>query len=504
MSRLALPLLWTLLLVSTLDAADTATAGKTGSFTKAALGLTVAATEVDLPAGDWVVSAVAPPKALQQVFVVPRVAPGDGEETVPGRRMHAVKTERRIRSASDRLVALYAGIRDYATGHGGTGPSAFGELDARKWGPFIQSLERSPWPEDAGKPVRGPFYFIVPGVAIPPATGRPIPSGQGTPLVLELRPYVDDGKHWVLLSDGRTERRPIDSALVARHRLAITFVLGGAVGDPAADGGLVRHDLVGLLRDPSAATAVLTLTDRVAGRRMDVRWTLAGAQPDGPELLSRWAQARAREWGLAAGPGASPVLRAWTARLGDLYGVPPAAAPGPDAAREPPRTTDAFSLLGGRAALRETLQMELLRPRAGGSPEPPTIPLSTLKGVEVKAHPFDALLAGAPGGRLALADHVPVDRFFAYFAKPSALFPAIQAGGDFLFRTGALFTRSAVDDDLVARYLHRLGLPETLARRFLDSGEVTELALVTPDLFFIDGTDVTVLMRVRQPTASSG
>jgi len=500
MSRLALPLLWTLLLVSTLDAADTVTAGKTASFTKAALGLTVAATEVDIPAGDWVVSAVAPPKALEQVFVVPRVAPGEMEEAGElGRRMHAVKTERRIQSGRDHLAGLYAAIRDYAAAHGGTGPSAFGELDARKWGPLVQSQERSPWPEDAGKPVSGPFYFIVPGVAIPPETRRPIPVAPGMPLVLELRPYVDDGKHWVLLSDGRSERRPIDRALVARHGLTITFVLGGAGQEVAASGGPLRHDLVGLLRDPGAPGAVLTLIDRAAGRRMDVRWTLASAQPDGPELLGRWARARAREWGLAAGPGASPVLRAWTARLGDLYGASSAAALGSDAVGAPPRTTDAFSLLGGRAALRETLQMELLRSRAGGSLESPTIPLSTLKGVEVKAHPFDAMLAGAPGGRLPLADHVPVDRFFAYFARPSALFPAVQAGGDFLFRTGALFTRSAVDDDLVARYLNRLGLPETVARRFLDSGEVTELALVTPDLFFIDGTDVTVLMRVRQP-----
>lgn len=115
----------------------------------------------------------------------------------------------------------------------------------------------------------------------------------------------------------------------------------------------------------------------------------------------------------------------------------------------------------------------------------------------MKSHPFAELLAGKEGGRLPLADHVPADRLFVYFAKPSAVFPLLDHGGEFLFRTGGLFSKSAVDDDLKRRYLRRLGLAEGQARRLLASGEVTELALVTPDLFFLDGTDITVLMRFK-------
>jgi hypothetical protein len=50
MGRLALPLLGTLLLASVVDAADSATATRTTTFMKPALGLTVVAGEVDLPA----------------------------------------------------------------------------------------------------------------------------------------------------------------------------------------------------------------------------------------------------------------------------------------------------------------------------------------------------------------------------------------------------------------------------------------------------------------------
>lgn len=495
---IAFSLFCSILFVSPLGAAELIIVAKTGTFTNASLGLTVVATEVDLPAGHWEVSAVAPGKVLQQVFLVPQVAP---EGSAGGRRVQAVEIERRVESGRGRLQALFLACRDYATAHEGKGPAAFSDLDSKKYGSLVQGLERSPWPEDSGRDTKGPFYFMVPGVPIPisASAGRRAARGPATPLILELRPYVDDGKHWVLLSDGRTERLPIDGELVAKHNLRITFVLakGGAEKPPVAD--KVRHKVLALLRNPSTTAAVMTLTERATGERTQVRWNLTGAQPGASQLLGEWARARAREWEPLVELGDSPLLHAWLARTNDVYGGPRVSPSARAAVRDTLRTTDAFSVLGGRAAVRETLQMELLRSGVTASPEEATVPLSTIKGVEVKSHPFEEMLAGKEGGRLPLADHTRADRFFAYFAKPSALFPFLEKGGDFLFRTGALFTNSSVDDDLKGRYLSRLGLGETLTRRFLESGEVAELALVTPDLFFIDGSDVTVLMRLRDP-----
>jgi len=71
----------------------------------------------------------------------------------------------------------------------------------------------------------------------------------------------------------------------------------------------------------------------------------------------------------------------------------------------------------------------LLRPRSAGAAEAATVPLASLKGVEVKSHPFAEMLAGKEGGRLPLADHVPADRLFVYFARPSAVFPLLDHGG---------------------------------------------------------------------------
>ena len=482
--------------VSPLRAAEPIVAAKTVTFTNTSLGLTVVAAEVTLPAGHWEVSAATPRKVLEQVFLVPQVAP---EGAAGGRRVQAVQRERSLEAGRRPMHPLFVACREYAAVHEGRGPDALSDLDSKKYASILRLLENSPWPEDSGGKVKGPFYFVVPGVAIQVAAGGRAPTGPAAPLALELRPYVDDGKHWVLFSDGRTERRPIDPTVVAKYNLRISFVQArGAMGKPPVT-DKVRHAIVALLRNPSVPAATLTLTEHARGEQTRVRWNLASAQPGASQLLGEWAQARAREWTPLVELGHAPLLHAWAARTKDVYGGSQVSPPARAAARDTVRTTDAFSILGGRAALRETLQLELLRSRAAASTEEATVPLSTIKGVEVKSHPFEEMLAGKEGGRLPLADHAPADRFFAYFAKPSALLPFLEHGGDFLFRAGALFTKSVVDDDLKGRYLRRLGLEEALARRFLDSGEVTELALVTPDLFFLDGTDLTVLMRVRNP-----
>jgi len=481
-----------ILLIAPLHGAQPISVATTGTFTSPALGLSVVATEVDLPAGRWDVAAVTPGKVLEQVFVVPQAA---REDMAPGRRLRAVELERRMASSRWRIQALFTACRDYAAAHEGQGPRAFSDLDAAKYRPLLQGVDRSPWPEDSPAEVKGPFYFLVPGVPIPSA-GRHASPGPAAPLVLELRPYVDDGKHWVLFSDGRTERRAIDRELLTRHNLEITSVQPRSALETPAAAATVRHSVLALLRDSTAPAAALTLTERTRGQQAVVRWSLTGGQPAASRLLGDWAQARAREWGPLVERGESPVLRAWAARMTELYGAQEISFGDPGARREA-RTADAFSVLGGRAAVRETLQMELLRSGALAAPQQATVSLSTIKGVDVRSHPFEEMLAGKEGGRLPLADHVPVDRFFVYFARPSAVFPFLDKGGDFLFRTGSLFTQSAMDDDLKGRYLRRLGLGETLARKFLESGEVTELALITPDLFFIDGTDLTVLMRVR-------
>src|SRR5882672_5137561 len=337
-------------------AAEVVTASVTRSYTHPALGLTVVATDVELPPGPWWVAG-ATPDAVRQVFLVPRAAP---EGVVSGVRMHAIETEKRIATGRVRLQGLYYAAREYARTHNGNGPSTISDLDQAKFGAFLREIDRSPWPEDNGRDVKGPFVFLIPNVPLPDERGTP--RGPATPLALELRPFVDDGKHWVLFSDGRTERRPIDAELIARHGLKVTFVQAGGPPRKVPTGTQATYAVYGLLRDASASAVTLSLVDRATAAKVDVRWSLAGARPGAAADLAAWAQARAWEWVPLAERGESSVVSASLARMGELYGASPAMSQTMRAMPRENRTTDAFAILGGRAALRETLQLQVLRP----------------------------------------------------------------------------------------------------------------------------------------------
>ena len=473
----------------------TTTSATSRTFTNARLGMTVIGAEIDLPVGQWEVASTVPAGTVDQVFIVPETDPDE----VSGRRAALSQVRNSVAAAPPAIVALYGPIQDYARTHAGVGPNALTDLDRNKFGYALESTTRSPWPDDADARVAGPFYFLVPGTRIPPALG-PQAHATRTPLVIELRPYLDDGKYWVLFSDSSIERVAVDRALLTKYHLTLSFV---RKSEPSVrpSGTTIRHAIMGLLKNPAATTATLTLADSASNRRMDVRWTLAGGQSD-PQVMAQWATARMGEWVALADRVDAGVLRAWIARAPELYGTPQKNTPDFARLAEQERTLDVFSMLGGRAAMRETLQTELIHPvaaptRFGAA----SVPIATLKGVDVPGLPFDRLLAGKPGVRLALADVVPMDRLLLYFAKPSALFPFLDKGGDFLARGGSVLSSSAYDDDLKARYLKRLGLAESASRRFLESGEVTEVGLVASDLFFMDGTDVTLVMRVKSPDA---
>ena len=487
-------------------AVQSLTATNTRTFADARLGLTIVAADVTLPAGQWEIGGVAPANALEQVFLAPRALTGPSDVS---RRVSAAQVQRSIDSGRWRVQQFYAPLVEYARTNGAIGPKAMTDLDPSKSMWVMEAFSQSPWPEDRSGPSRGAYYLLVPATPIPPSAASRPPQKGSAPLVLELRPYINDGKHWVLFANGAVDRVGVDQALLAKHRATLRPVRPDAAVSGTPDPSVV-HSVFAIARGGAAAPVSLTLTEAGSARRLEVRWTVAGSRSD-PQALADWARAREGAWWGLVNQGEAPILRAWMARSRYLYGSPQTPTGRPDDAqmmmmrREEPRTTDTFGVLGGRAALRETLQMQLLRTdRATGFGSVPAIAISNLRGVEVTSLPFEAMLAGRTGGSLPLADHVPADRLLIHFAKPAALFPFLEKGGDFLARAGSFYTASAFDDDLKARYLRRLGLGERAGRAFIEAGGVTELALVASDLFFLDGTDVTILMRVKSPELVAG
>jgi len=461
------------------------------TFSSDKFGLTAVSGEITLPYGQWEPVSSVPAGVLDQISLAP--APGTSVDGL-GLRTRSAAQEQLARRGQFPLYSIYLPCSEYARTHSGRGPASLADLDPAKAKNLKAALDRNPFAGEPGKELKGPFYFLIPEV---PISGRSLgaATAQSQPLALELRPYLDDGKHYVLFNDGRSERRPIDRELLRRHGLSVVPVLSKADAEAPVP-TRVKHNLYALQR-AGGATVVVTLRQRGTGRRLAFEWPLGSAALGGSEVLAGWARARAGAWQVLLAKSGSTILRTWMELSDRLYGGDAPSSVG-FGGREPARTADIFSVLGGRAAMRETLQMQLLRP-AGASQDAPTIPVADLKGVEVKSHPFEKMLAGRQAPALPLADVVPADRFFVHFAKPSAFFPFLDHGAEFLFRAGSLATASFIDDDLKGRYLAKLGLQEGFGREFLASGEVLELALCAPDLFFIDGTDLSIIMRVAHP-----
>jgi hypothetical protein len=331
-------------------------------------------------------------------------------------------------------------------------------------------------------------------------------SGGGAPnrraLLLELKPYYDDGKQWVLYTDGSCRRAEIDPQLVATYHLAIAPATDRKGPEPEekipdyADGNYTIFAEIG--KRAAISPLTLTLEHSTNPEPAHLTWTVSDAPANSDATIPvLFDYARYLEWEAYRDLlPRSPVYRAW---LGKRRW-------GPDDLAEARRMgldrsgeqVDVFGVLGGRAALEETLQMRALsQDRSAG--EAGGIPVTSISGVVVKSHPFKEMLAGAEGGRLPLADYVPADHFFVYSPKPAAFLPLLDDGGDFVARLGGQLQANGIDYDLKNRYLARLGMTGRWMRKFIEAGMLKEMALFSPDLFFIEGTDVTVVSRLANP-----
>jgi HEAT repeat protein len=224
--------------------------------------------------------------------------------------------------------------------------------------------------------------------------------------------------------------------------------------------------------------------------------------------IQNFVKARLEQWRPLLSQSDTPVLRSWVARHDELYatGDLDLETLAPNRNGEG-RTTDILNVLGGRPAVRETLQLQLIDAPGMSHNGLRDIPISDVLGLQVKSHPFEEMLkeTQAEEKTLPLADLVPSDHFFAHFATLPALMDFLEGGSDFLFRLGSAFAVNSIGYDLKSRYLAHLGLSEEHLRQWQATGVVQEIGIVLPDLFLIDGTEVTALVRVsaRKPVQAT-
>lgn len=466
--------------------------GETQAYVHPTTGLTVVGGTVSLPAqGMWYLDEGSPVAGgLLHVQVQP---PPEAVAASQSVRIREVERNRLPARGRWPLHQFYRLALEHARTHQGIPPYKVEELDeAEDW--VIHPLAAGAYGDEAPrKPA--PYYAILPDAVFEFA--EPVESTSRAtnhvPYVVELHPIFADGKHWVLYTDGKTFRVDIDPAMVARYGLAIDPLLPDPAAPPIPEPEMRQYRVYAI--QAGQEPAALTVRNVLSGERIPCSWNASPTQAGTAELAQNWATMRVRDWArYLQGDADAPILRQWSDILVRQYGAKP--VPEDRQRRRSGETTDAFGVLGGRAAMRETLQMRLLEParEAVG----PGVPMASIPGVQVKSHPYAAMLDGQAGGSLPLADWVPLDRFFVYVRQPQALLPLLGQGSEFMARLGAGATGRSLVYGLEDRYLARLGLNRQWLEHFLKSGLVTEMGLVLPDLFLVDGTELTVLSRVPQ------
>lgn len=184
------------------------------------------------------------------------------------------------------------------------------------------------------------------------------------------------------------------------------------------------------------------------------------------------------------------------------YGVDP--PPIPKAARHSEEKTEIglYHTFSGGLALQQSLQLEALR---GENVQGDlTTHISRLQPPQIQSLNYKTLIEkkrkeGAEPKRHELARYVPEDQYLLYFntmETANELMDFSERWGESLLR---MFTVSARDHHLREKYEDQLCVRRTALARLFDDEVISELAITGSDFLLAQGTDITLIVRLKQP-----
>ena len=456
---------------------------------------------------------------FRELYLIPS---GSWRARQLGKRMYTVMETDAIKSGNWHIQDGYHDCKQFALEGTRVGPASMQELfdfqQSKKHASRWNSLERNS--RDLAdlfeKQIEGPFIHLIPRVKFeftkqPPLPHElaqakqgyrqpvrwKVPKEQRRPLAFEIRPLVDDNKHWMLYTDGSSERIAIDKDLLKRTGQTIRPLISKQERITANERKTIPYKFVGLADSLLSETFNIEVYNYVLNENQTLTWQIDTKTKTLDKPRDVLMQARLIDWTPYLSQSSGTALHHWTnnstrMRENNRRG----------------RTTSAFSILGGRAAVEETLQLQALRvqdqPEQASKDHNVSVDITSIEGVKVSSHPFKEMLAGKSGGELELANYAPQDRFFLYVGKPATVARMLDAGAPFIASAGAAFTGNSLNYGLEQRYLRQLGLSREQLDAILKAGLIREMAMFCPDLFFIDGTDLTVIAKVEQPELIKG
>ena len=257
------------------------------------------------------------------------------------------------------------------------------------------------------------------------------------------------------------------------------------------DPQLRRAALVALQRIGPQTRTIPALLEAMRAGDLEVRGPAAAS-------IQNFAKARLQSWQPVLFQSDAPVLRNWLGRYHALYGID--ASPNErDSRRRAFDTADFFEILGGRAAIRESVQLHLIDDPLTPPDRRREYPVESLESVRVDSHPFEKKMlkeSRLPPAELPLANIVPPDHFFAYFSSLRAFRETFDGGSDLFVRLESTLSAKSIEYDQKAAYLSRLGLSESILNELEAGGAIRGIGFVAPDLFFVDGTEITVIAEL--------
>jgi hypothetical protein len=151
----------------------------------------------------------------------------------------------------------------------------------------------------------------------------------------------------------------------------------------------------------------------------------------------------------------------------------------------------------GAAAITESLQRRrMLTPNARDTGER-KIDLATVAGIDLAEHPWKQMMGDKKPAAEPLARWVPHDNYYLHFGGVGKLLEL----GDLLDQWGTTLIRAyevnSRDLRLRPRYEKQLCLRSTALGRLLGPAVLRDLAVTGSDFYLREGSDVTVLFRVR-------
>jgi hypothetical protein len=286
--------------------------------------------------------------------------------------------------------------------------------------------------------------------------------------------------------------RPADTWLWIRRPTSTADVVGDMFVDAsgARPGRHLRFHVSMASPRPSDSAALGSWLDGFAESLRAERWL-------GTDLHV-WSYTRVSRLAEALAPP-KPVARKNGKGARNTVAAPPQRVrPRPAPRARPGDLAGFIETTTGLAAVQETLQTD--RGLWYAAPQrQATVPLASLQPPRLEHHPWADMLARlAPPPPEPLAADVPAEFYYVRAAGLGALLDLLDQADTWGTAAEEVLDDASKERDLALRYETQLALRHGALTRMLGPSVVGEVAVVGSDPYVRDGTDLTLLMRVKQ------